>query len=154
MKNLRESYKFYKANAEQELVDIKTYLKVVHLFMKFIISEVLKGERINFPEKMGSLEVKGAKQKLWVDKDGKVRGLSPNWRKTKELWDSNEKAKQEKTLVYNTNEHSDGVRYRYSWRKRGHHFKNGALYSIRLTRANKRALYSAIKDGAEYISYE
>jgi hypothetical protein len=102
MKNLRESYKFYKANAEQELVDIKTYLKVVHLFMKFIISEVLKGERINFPEKMGSLEVKGAKQKLWVDKDGKVRGLSPNWRKTKELWDSNEKAKQEKTLVYNT----------------------------------------------------
>lgn len=154
MKNLRDSYKHYKATAEQNKVDIKVYLSIVHLFMKFLISKVLDGYRVALPQNLGSLMIVGKKQNVRFDEDGKPKGLAPDWVKTKKLWDQNEEAKKEKKLVYHLNEHSDGIRYRYHWRKRGVFFKNGGLYSLRMTRENKRTLSKQIKQGGEFLTFD
>ena len=84
------------------------------------------------------------------DENGNIKGLSSDWRKTKELWDRVEKAKLEKRIVYNTNEHSDTTIYKFRWRKTNVPVVNKSLYSLRITRANKRAVSNMIKEGKEY----
>lgn len=150
-KNLRDSYKLYKKTVENP-IDIKNYLKIVADYNKFLIEKVLEGEAVMFPEKLGTLSIVGRKQKIKLDEDGNPKGLPPNWRKTKELWDSNAKAKEEKKLVYCLNEHTDGVRYKYIWQKRRMLIKNKNLYSFKLTRANKRTLHKKILGGMQYIT--
>ena len=73
--------------------------------------------------------------------------MSPNWVKTKELWKSSEDARNRKQLVYNTNEHSDNLRYKFIWSKKRSVVENKTLYTLTMTRANKRELSKRIKEG-------
>jgi hypothetical protein len=154
MKNLRDSYKYYLSQVSEEKVDIKTYLKVTHLFMKYIIKKVIEGNRVCLPQNLGSILIVGKKIKVNFDKEGKITGLSPDWKRTNELWERDEKSRKEKKIVYHLNEHSDGIRYRFVWRKRGAFFKNGEFYSLLMTRHNKRAVSKFIKDGGSFITYD
>lgn len=150
MKNLflKDIYKEY----EKEVMfpkDRNIFMGTFHLFAKYIVDKTIEGEEVVL-HRMGSLKVVGTKQKISYNEDGTVKGLAPNWVKTKKLWETSEKARLEKKLVYNTNEHSDGIRYRYNWVKKNLILKNKTLYSLRLSRYNKRALYRAIKSGNDY----
>lgn len=149
MKNLRESYKLYKESVENP-VDIKTYLLITGKYNKFLIDKVLEGKEVTLPSRMGTLSIIGKKQNIKFDEDGKVMGLAPDWVKTKKLWEDNEQAKKDKKLVYHTNAHSENVRYKYLWSKRNVLVENKTLYSLRLTRTNKRAVHQKILDGAQY----
>ena len=99
---------------------------------------------------MGTLKILGKKQKVKYDENGKVKGLAPDWVKTKALWDSNEEAKKKKTLLYHINAHTDNVRYKYLWSKNRVLVENKTLYSLRMSRANKRAANAAIKQGKDF----
>lgn len=147
---LKDIYKEY----EKETMfprERKVFMGTFHLFAKYIIGKAIEGEEVVL-HRMGSLRVIGKKQKIEIDENGKVKGLAPNWAKTKRLWETNEQAKLEKKVIYNTNEHSDGIRYRYNWIKKNLILKNKTLYSLRLSRENKRALYRAIKMGNDYVT--
>ena len=150
MKNLRDSYNFYKRDSKNP-VDINTYLLIAVGFIQFLMSKVFSGDEVVLPARLGTFKVAGKKQSLRFE-DGKVKGLSPNWAKTKELWDKSEDAKNRKQLVYNTNEHSDSIRYKFLWSKKRSIVENKTLYSLIMTRANKRALALRIKEGQEYYS--
>lgn len=149
MKNLRESYKLYKESVENP-VDIKTYLILTADYNKFLIDKVLEGKEVTLPSRMGTLSILGKEQKIRFNDEGKIVGLAPDWVKTKELWESNEEAKKEKKLIYHTNSHTDNVRYKYLWSKRNVLVENKTLYSLRLTRTNKRAVHKKILEGAQY----
>lgn len=151
MKNLRDSYKMYKKECDNP-VDIKTYLLIAADYNKFLINKVLEGEEVSLPARMGTLSIIGKKQKVRFDEEGKVIGLAPDWVKTKKLWDENPEAKKNKKLVYHTNEHSDNIRYKFSWSKFRVLVENKTLYSLRLTRTNKRAVHKKIINGQEYIT--
>ena len=56
--------------------------------------------------------------------------LPPNWAKTKELWEKNPEAKAKKQLVYCTNDHTNGIRYKIIWSKRRVLVENKTLYSL------------------------
>lgn len=150
MKNIRTSYQEYKKESITP-VDIKTYVLISTLYIKFIMSKVFGGDEITLPSKMGTLRIVGTKQKVEFDEDGKVVGLSPNWRKTKELWENNPEAKSKKQIVYNTNEHSSGIRYKFLWSKRRLLVTNKTIYSLRMTRDNKRQVFKKVSEGKEYI---
>lgn len=149
MKNLRESYKLYKESVENP-VDIKTYLILTADYNKFLIDKVLEGKEVTLPSRMGTLEIVGKEQKIKFDDEGNMTGLAPDWVKTKELWDSNSDAKEKKKLVYHTNTHTDNVRYKYLWSKKNVLVENKTLYSLRLTRTNKRAVHNKIIAGVPY----
>jgi hypothetical protein len=151
MKNLRESYKLYKETVEDP-VDIQTYLLLTADYNTFLINKVLEGKEITLPSRMGTLEILGRKQTIRFDEEGKVGGLAPDWVKTKALWDSNPKAKEQKKLVHHINTHTDGVRYKYLWSKKNVLVENKTLYSLRLTRTNKRAVHNKIMEGVQYKS--
>tara|TARA_R110000803_G_scaffold45536_1_gene95918 strand:+ start:749 stop:1210 length:462 start_codon:yes stop_codon:yes gene_type:complete len=152
MKNLRESYKLYKETVENP-TDIQQYLLIAADYNKFLMDKVLKGKEVTLPSRMGTLSIVGRKQKIRFDDEGKVVGLAPDWVKTKELWDSNPKAKAEKKRVFHLNSGTGGVRYKFLWSKKHVLVQNKTLYSLRLTRTNKRAVHANILNGAQYKTY-
>lgn len=150
MENVRNSYKTYKDMSENP-IDFQAYLDLSYLYLSFLMEKVLKGDEVTLPSRMGSLEIRGTKEKIEIDETGTIKGLSPNWKKTVELWNKDEEAKKNRKLVYNTNEHSSNTRYRFVWRKSRVLVSNKTLYSLKMSRANKRLLSSLIKQGKEYI---
>lgn len=153
MENIRNSYKTYKLK-EENPVDLQTYLDISHLYLSFLVEKVIKGDEVVLPARCGTLEVVGKREKIQFSETGEVKGLSPDWQKTIALWKSNPLAKEKKKIVYNTNEHSCNTRYRFVWRKSKILVSNKTLYSLKMSRANKRLLSSLIKQGKEYIHYE
>lgn len=147
--NLRDSYRFYQKNAE-EPVNVKAYIDIVLGFIKFMMKKVFEGKDIKLPAELGVLGVRGRKVKPRLDADGNIVGLAPDWVSTKKLWDTNEKAKEAKTIVYHFNEHTSGFRYKITWFRKDMKFKNKSVYSICFSRNNKRTLSALIKGGKEY----
>lgn len=153
LKNIRDSYRLYKKEFTPK-VDINEYARICGEFNKFLIEKVLDGEEVTLPARMGYLSISGRKQKVRFDENGDVKGLAPDWVKTKKLWNNNQEAKERKQLIYHTNPHTNGVRYRFFWSKNNIYMMNKQLYSLRLSRANKRAIYRKIKEGKEYLIKE
>lgn len=147
--NTRDSYKLY-LTLTKTPQDVKKYILIANAYMQFLIDKVIEGEEITLPARLGTLSIIGNKRKLRFSEEGKPI-LPPNWAKTKKLWDNNPKAKEEKKMVYCTNEETGGVVYKFLWSKNRVPIENKTLYALRMTRTNKRAVNSAIKRGKEYF---
>lgn len=152
-KNLTDSYSLFKNKHKDKVEEVNKsdYVKISSAFIKYIMYRVIHhSDTIILPFKTGFLNVLGRKQKISYDEDGNVKGLSPNWKKTKELHDRCPECKEKNQIVYNLNEHSDGIRYSFNWGLRNVLLKNKSYYVLKMTRANKRDLYKAILSGKEY----
>ena len=103
-----------------------------------------------YKRQLGKLSIYGKKVKVKVE-DGQIKGLAPDWVKTKELWESDKEAKKNKQLVYHFNEETNGIRYKFSWSKNRVLVSNKTLYNLRMTRTNKRELSKLVKEGKEYL---
>lgn len=147
--NTRDSYIVYK-NQSDCPIDISKYLKIINQFMKFLSIKLLSTGEIQLPERLGKVSVIGKKVKVRLE-DGEIKGLTPDWVKTKELWGEDPVAKENKQLVYHFNEDTNGVRYRFFWSKNRVLVTNKTFYNFRLTRTNKRDLSKLIKQGKEYL---
>jgi len=150
-RNIRDSYQKYYETATNP-VDIKTYLLITGEYNKFLIKKVLEGHKITLPSRMGTLCISGKKQRMRYDEYGNIHGLAPDWVGTKKLWEENEEARKNKKLVYHINLDTDNVRYKFLWSKLQVLVENKTLYSLRMTRANKRAAHNMIKQGRQYIT--
>ena len=148
--NLRESYKLYKI-LSNDTISRKEYLSITQDFMKFIASKLLEKGEVVLPERLGKLQIQGRKSKIKIDENNKIKGLSPDWGKTRELWDSDPIAKKDKLIVYHFNEDTNGVRYKFLWSKRNVLLQNKTLYNLQFSRENKRNLAKKIKEGKEYL---
>lgn len=152
--NIRKSYKLYKQSYTKQnmhlALDSKTYIDIANNYNKFLFEKVLAGEEITLPAKMGTLYIIGSKQKIKFDENG-VPLLPPDWAKTIEYWKKHPEAKENKKVIYCTNEHTNGVRYKILWSKKRIMVENKTLYSLRLTRTNKRFINASIKKGKEYL---
>lgn len=147
--NINDSYVVYK-NISNDPVDKSIYLQITNQFMKFLSSKLLSQGEINIPERLGKLSIYGKKVKVKVE-DGQIKGLAPDWVKTKELWESDKEAKKNKQLVYHFNEETNGIRYKYVWSKNRVLVSNKTLYNLRMTRTNKRELSKLVREGKEYL---
>lgn len=147
--NLRDSYKSYKEISTNP-VDISLYLSILNNFMLFLVAKLFYKGEIRLPNGLGTVSIIGKKQKLVLE-DGKIKGLAPDWKGTKELWASDAEAKENKQIVYYFNEETQGVRYRFKWSKKRVLIQNKSMYRLIMTRTNKRALAQMIKQGKEYL---
>ena len=150
-KNVRDSYKLYKKSTTNP-VDIKNYIIYANEYNKFLMNKVLEGNEVTLPSRLGTLSIIGKKQKISFDENGKIKGLAPDWVKTKQLWDSNQTAKEKKQIVYHTNSHTDNTRYKFFWSKQRILIQNKILYALKMTRDNKRKVHFLIKEGKQYIT--
>lgn len=150
-KNIRSSYAKYEANSDgNDRVEVKDYIELNKLYNKFLIRKALEGKEVTLPSRMGTLSVVGRRPKMRFDENSNIVGLAPDWVRTKEFWKKNPEAKEKKTLLYHTNPHTDGFRYKWMWSKNRVLVENKTLYALRLTRENKRAVYKAIMEGKQF----
>ena len=147
--NTRDSYVVYK-NMSDNPINISEYVQIINQFMKFLILKLLSTGEIILPERLGRLSIFGKKVNVRIE-DGEIKGLAPDWVKTKQLWDSDEEAKNNKQLVYHFNEETNGIRYKFSWSKNRVLVSNKTLYNLRMTRSNKRELSKLVRGGKEYL---
>jgi len=151
-KTMRNSFEPYLGTAEDPL-ERKDFLAILEGYNKLMVEKVVEGHEVVFPMKMGSLRIQGRKQVIqnWGN-DGRLRGIAPDWGKTNQLWKSDPVAAAEKRLIYHTNLHSDGVRYKYFWSKRQVPAEFKTLYAFRIARDNKYLVTEAIRNGRAYRS--
>ena len=147
--NTRDSYVVYK-NMSDNPINISEYVQIINQFMKFLILKLLSTGEIILPERLGRLSIFGKKVNVRIE-DGEIKGLAPDWVKTKQLWDSDAEAKKNKQLVYHFNEETNGIRYKFSWSKNRVLVSNKTLYNLRMTRSNKRELSKLVREGKEYL---
>lgn len=147
--NTRDSYILYKSISKEPL-EVSRYIEITNLFMKFLSNKLLEKGSIIIPERLGNLSIIGKKIKVRIE-EGKIKGLAPDWVKTKELWEEDSQAKLEKQLVYHFNENTNGIRYKYSWSKNRVLVTNKTLYNLKMTRENKRNLSKLVTEGKEYL---
>ena len=147
--NTRDSYVVYK-NMSVNPINISQYVQIINHFMKFLSFKLLSTGEINIPERLGKLSIFGKKVNVRIE-DGEIKGLAPDWVKTKQLWESDEEAKNNKQLVYHFNEETNGIRYKFFWSKNRVLVSNKTLYNLRMTRSNKRELSRLVREGKEYL---
>lgn len=150
--SIRGSYKIYKESSRNPVTK-DFYIEICNNFMKFIFDKLIEEGSIILPNRLGQLYITGRKIKPKFE-DGRIINLAPDWAKTKLLWSEDEEAKENKTIVYHTNDNTNGVRYKCNWYKSRIPITNKTLYNFILTRANKRALAKKIKEGKEYTILE
>lgn len=152
-KNVRSSYNQYKKTTNNEIVDSKTYIDYANEFNRFLAEKVIEGYEITLPSRLGTLSIIGKKQKIRFDEDGNIKGLAPDWVKTKKLWEDNPEAKAKKQLLYHTNSHTDNTIYKFLWSKNRILITNKILYSLKMTRTNKRAVNELVtKMNKKYVT--
>lgn len=147
--NLTDSYETYSSVSDEPLI-CKDYLIIVKEFMKFLSTTCIEKGEILLPEGLGKIVVIGRTRKA-VIKDGLITGLPVNWKETKELWARDKQAEENKQLVFYFNEETNGVIYKFSWRKSRVLVPNKSLYNVVMTRKNKRTLSSRVQEGKEYL---
>lgn len=147
--NTRDSYIVYK-NMSVNPINISQYVQIINHFMKFLSSKLLSTGEIILPDRLGRLSIFGKKVNVRIE-DGEIKGLAPDWVKTKQLWESDEEAKNNKQLVYHFNEETNGIRYKFAWSKNRVLVSNKTLYNLRMTRSNKRELSRLVREGKEFL---
>ena len=147
--NTIDSYIVYK-NMSVNPINISQYVQIINHFMKFLSSKLLSTGEIILPDRLGRLSIFGKKVNVRIE-DGEIKGLAPDWVKTRQLWDSDEEAKNNKQLVYHFNEETNGIRYKFAWSKNRVLVSNKTLYNLRMTRSNKRELSRLVREGKEYL---
>lgn len=149
-RNIKSSYKLY-CEENENPVDERTYIRLCNEYNKFLVKHVTDGFEITLPERMGTLSIIGTKQVIKFYENGSPN-LAIDWPATWQLRKSSAKAKEERKTVYHTNDHTDGVRYKYLWSKKRVLVTNKNFYSLRMTRANKRTVSRLVKkEGKEYF---
>lgn len=150
---IKDAYESYTENTEEEFpVSRDEFIELNRAFNRLIMQKLLDNHKVYLPGNLGMVHVYGNKEKVKFDENNKITGLAPNWKLTKELWENNPEAKERKQVVYNTNEHSSGIRYRFVWSKQTCKIPNRMLYTMRVTREYKRKLSTKIFEGKEYDS--
>lgn len=114
-------------------------------YNQFIRQKILEGHSIGLPQNLGILLVRGRKGKPFYDKDGNLRGLPIDWNATKKFRESNPEAKEQRKVIYHTNEHTDGVIFKIAWKFRNVWAHNKELYYFKPAFHFKRDVVDLIK---------
>lgn len=156
--NIRSSYTFYRKHYGEGIpgVDYRDglpiYIDIVNGFMKFMMKKIFEGYDVRLAAKLGVVGIRGKKVKPFIDENGDVKGVAPNWGETKKLQARDEKAKKDRTIVYCFNEHSNGIKYNFYWSSIDVIIINKTYYGFTFSRWNRRELSRLVQEeGKEYI---
>jgi hypothetical protein len=142
-------YLFFKKNNQESKVSRKDYGTIIKEFNTHLRDGLSnKGIDMVMPSRLGRVELRKVKTSVSVDSEGNiVNNLPTNWKATRELWKSNEAAKEKNVKIRFTNEHTDGYTFKISYLKSGANYKNKTMYKLKFNRLLKRNLSKSIFQG-------
>lgn len=152
MLSLKDSYKTYKetCSSHEKILVFKDYIDLCLMFMHYMTEVILSGYIMILPEKLGKIYILGKKQNI-QKKNGILVGLAVDWKKTKALWEKSIEHKLKKTIIYITNEHTNGYIYTVFWNRFDAILRNKAMYKFSFTRKSTREIKQRLIDNTEYI---
>ena len=157
---LLDIFKFYKKKQKEsgkEAVEKPIFNKIVKEFNEAICEEIVENAyEYRMPNRLGYLRVRKHNTRLILDANGKLKTshMHPDWKATNDLWAVNEGAKAEKKIVLHTNRHTQGYYYKWYWDKRACNIKNNSVYSLLMSRTNKRRISEAVNKNDNIDYYE
>lgn len=136
-------------------VDYSTYCKVLNDFNLALRDLIIyKNLEFQMPSRMGTLSIKKKKLTPWFDENGKLVNCLPvNWKKTKELWEIDPKAKEEKKLVRHYNQHTKGFVMKWYLSKRTANFKWKSAYFFIPCRTAKSKLGQVLRENHKDVDF-
>jgi hypothetical protein len=155
-----DMYKAYKLNQEannKPVVSLSRYRAILKYFNVEVCKNIVSASNeLRLPFRLGGLRIRKHKTRLKIDPNGKLitRHLHPNWKATNDLWKRNPEAKENNKIIYHTNDHTNGYYYKWYWDKRTCNIKNSSVYSLVMTRSNKRYISKIVKENIKIDYYE
>lgn len=141
-----DMYKYIRKNHWYDIgrpVTEKEFYSIVRSINRLMADEISSGNTINFPSRMGKLELRKYKAGAFMV-DGKLRITYPiDWGGTLNLWREDEEARKNKTTLRHQNEWVYHIRYV----KHDATYENKLFYQFDVNTFIKKALVSNIKQG-------
>lgn len=139
-------YKYYRKNKPNDskyVLSESQYFSIIRKINEHLVDEILNGNDVVLPSRLGRLEVRKRKGRIYFDK-GKLKSNLPiDWDKTLKLWYEDEEAYKNKTLV----KIEEKEIYRLYYNRGLAEFTNKSFYQFNFNRELKRRLKTSIKDG-------
>lgn len=139
-----DAYKYYRKNKPSDKKYILTesqYFAIIRKINLLLCEDLLNSKSISFPKYMGTIEIAKANIKV-KEVNGKLKiPYRIDWAKTISLWETDEEARRDKTLV----RYYTPVAYMFKYIKRRSRFKNKNFYEFKPNRTLKRNLADRIK---------
>lgn len=140
---IKDYYAFYRSNGG--LVDFKTYRGIIDNFNEAIADVIVNNEyTFKLPAYMGTISVVKKKNKVRLNKDGKMRISFPiNWKATMDLWNKDAKAKENKTLIRYENKHTNQHSFSFKYSTWHANYINKSYYTMQF---NRQKLKQRLRD--------
>ena len=142
-------YKHFIKTNDMDHIPRSLFGKVLREFNDHVRDRIsTKGAEYIMPCRIGKIQLRKVKTEVKLSEDGSIiNNLPINWKETRRLWSENPKAKEKKTKIRFTNEHTDGYTFRIFFRKSKANFKNKSIYRMQFNREMKRQLSKSIFAG-------
>lgn len=141
-----DAFKFYRKNKPKQSKFVLTesqYFAVIRKINQKYSDKLQEGFDIEFPEKMGKIELRKYILEPRLDEQGKLIYKAPiDWDATLKLWFDSEEDRNNKTLVKIEAKESFKVLYN----KHKANYNNKAFYTFHLNRTVKKKISQAAKD--------
>lgn len=146
---VNDYYRDFKKKNKGTTITRKVYGDVIKDFNSFLRNSLsLQGREIILPNKLGRVELRKTKTEVKIAEDGSIKNnMAINWKETIKLWNSSQQAKDKKTKIRFTNEHTNSYTFRVSYLKARADYKNKSIYSIKFNRTLRRTLSTSIFKG-------
>lgn len=135
---VKDYYKYYKEN--NGISSHKVFSGVLRDF-HLMVGDVLINYEYSFkmPSRMGVITTKKAKMYVKLDKNGNLTTNYPiDYKATKELWDRDPIAKEQRKKVRFENKHTNGYKYEFKYMNSFANFPNKKIYTMVINRKLKR----------------
>jgi len=145
----KDIYRYFVKNNSSLKITSSQHGKILNMFNKEVSNLILtKAFEFLIPARLGGLRILKYKPSIKIREDGSLdtSNLSVDWKKTNELWESDSSSKEQKKLIYFTNEHSEGYQYKWYFTNYRSNCINKSAYCFRPSRSNKRKLAELIKN--------
>lgn len=132
-----------------EKLDVGTYYKIIKTANKELAKELLLGNDIIFPYRLGKIQLRKYKPKIEIKDNKLINNLPVDWDRTLKLWNEDVESKNNKILV---KAESDYI-YKIYYDKSEAVFNNKYFYGFKVNRTLKQLIKQEILNNS-IDSYE
>lgn len=140
-----DGFKYYRKNRPEQpeyRINESQYFAIIRGINKLLAESFVRGNIINFPHKMGKLELRKYEAKITFDGKKIKTNLPVDWESTLKLWYEDEESHQNKTLI----KREEKEIYKICYDKRSANFNNKSFYQFIVNRDLKKAVKHGIKE--------
>lgn len=134
-------------------IDKTTYTKFLKIFFDEMIDKIIyENYEWSLPFRLGRIFIRKFQTKVKIEEGKVINNYPPDWNATLALWERDEEARENKTVVKHLNKGTSGYVYRFMYSKRTANYKNKYAWWFKPTRQNKMKLKSAINQGYDFYN--